>query len=247
MKKLALVGILAISSFASNFLNQKEALNILKHSPVYAQIAPRLKSGLKVKGEDEGDFYLITVYDKRGEGNLFISKDFKYTILGNILNNKTKKFIRPNYPAEPFHGNKEVVKNGVVFTIGHGKKDLYVVTDPECPFCRRFEKLAEKAKLGEKYTIHIIFMPLSFHKHSKDMIYYILSAKNNKEKAKRFKETLDGNNAWSKFKPTKEEKAKIDKIIAKSEKAANELGAKGTPTFYDKNMTEIKDRGSILK
>jgi len=247
MKKLALVGILAISSFASNLLNQKEAINILKHSPIYAQIAPRLKKGLKVKGEDEGDFYLITVYDKKGEGNIFITKNLKYTILGNILDNKTKKFIRPNYPAEPFHGNRKVVENGVVFSIGHGKKDLYVVTDPQCPFCRRFEKLAEKAHLADKYKIHLIFMPLSFHKHSKAMIYYILNANNEKEKAKRFKETLDGGNAWSKFKPTKEEKAKIDKIIAKSEKAANELGAKGTPTFYDKKMTEIKNRASIFK
>jgi len=247
MKKLALVGILAISSFASNLLNQKEALNILKHSPVYAQIAPRLKSGLKVKGQDKGDFYLITVYNKNSEGNLFITKNLKYTIFGNILNNQTKSMLHPTYPAEPFHGNKEIVKNGVVFTIGHGKKELYVVTDPQCPFCRRFERLAEQAHLTDKYTIHIIFLPLSFHKHSKAMIYYILSAKNNEEKAKRFKETLDGGNEWQKFTPTKIQKAKIDKIIAKSEKAANELKAKGTPSFYDKNLKEIKNRRSIFQ
>jgi thiol:disulfide interchange protein DsbC len=248
MKKILTVGLLALSLFASdNVLNQTEALKILKATPIYNQVAPKLKKGLKVKGQDKGDFYLITVYDKRGAGNIFITKNLKYTILGNILNNQTKQIIRPTYPAEPFSGNKQTVKDGVVFTMGHGNKDLYVVTDPECPFCQRFEKLAEQSHLADKYTIHVIFLPLAFHKHSKAMIYYILSAKNDKEKAKRFKETLNGSNAYSKFTPTKKEKENIDKIISKSEKAANELGAKGTPSFYDKNMNEIKDRGSIFR
>jgi thiol:disulfide interchange protein DsbC len=248
MKKILSIGLLTVSLFASDkVLNQNEALKILKASPYYNQVAHYLKQGFKVKGQDKGDFYLITVYGKKGGGNLFITKDLKYTILGIILNNKTKQTIQPTYPSEPFHGDKQTVKDGVVFTIGHGNKELYIVTDPECPFCQRFEKLAEKSHLSDKYTIHVIFLPLSFHKHSKDMIYYILSAKNEKEKAKRFKETLNGSKAWSKFKPTKQEKENIDKIISKSKKAANELGVKGTPSFYDKNMNEIKDRGSIFR
>jgi thiol:disulfide interchange protein DsbC len=248
MKKILGIGLLTLSLFASDkILNQNEALKILKATPIYNQVAPKLKKGLKVKGQDKGDFYLITVYDKRGEGNIFITKNLKYTILGNILNNQTKQIIRPTYPAEPFSGNKQTVKDGVVFTIGHGKKDLYVVTDPECPFCQKLEKLAEESHLGDKYTIHVIFLPLPFHKHSKAMIDYILSANDNTTKAKRFKETLDGGKEWQKFTPTKKQKAKIDAIIKKSVNAANELGAKGTPSFYDKNMNEIKDRGSIFK
>jgi thiol:disulfide interchange protein DsbC len=248
MKKILSIGLLTLSLFANDrVLNQTEALKILKSSPIYHQIEPKLKQGFKVKGQDKGDFYLITIYNKRGEGNLFITKNLKYTIFGNILNNKTAKIIRPNYPPKSFSGNRNIVKNGIVFTIGHGNKEIYVVTDPECPFCRLFEKLSEKLHLADRYTIHIIFMPLSFHKHSKAMIYYILSAKNDKEKIKRFKETLNGSNAYLKFKPTKEEKEKIDKIIAKSQKAAEELGARGTPSFYDKNMNEIKDRKSLFK
>jgi thiol:disulfide interchange protein DsbC len=248
MKKILGIGFLALSLFASDrVLNQNEALKILKATPIYNQVAPELKKGLKLKGQEKKDFYLITVYDKKGEGNLFITKDLKYTILGNILNNQTKQIIRPTYPTEPFKGNKQTVRDGVVFTIGHADKDLFIVTDPECPFCQKFEKLTEKAHLTDKYKIHVIFLPLPFHKHSKDMIYYILSAKNDKEKAKRFKETLNGGNAWSKFKPTTTEKENIDKIIAKSQKAAEELGAKGTPSFYDNNMNEIKDRRSLFR
>jgi thiol:disulfide interchange protein DsbC len=248
MRKVLLSLSLVASLFASDkLLPQKQVEKILKSSPVYSQVKSKLNKGLKVKGVDKGDFYIITVYGKRGEGNLFISKDLKYTILGNILDNKKKTLLRADYPVEPFKGNKEIVKNGIVFSFGKGKKDLYVVTDPQCPFCQRFEKLAEKSHLSDKYKIHIIFLPLSFHKHSKDMIYYILSADSESQKAKRFKETLSGGDEWKKFKATSQQKQKIDAQIEKSKRAVEELGARGTPTFYDENFTQIKNRGKLFK
>jgi thiol:disulfide interchange protein DsbC len=248
MRKVLLSLSLVAGLLASDkLLPQKQVEKILKSSPVYSQVKSKLNKGLKVKGVDKGDFYIITVYGKQGEGNLFISKDLKYTILGNILDNKKKIPLRADYPVEPFKGNKEIVKNGIVFSFGKGKNDLYIVTDPQCPFCQRFEKLAEKSHLGDKYKIHIIFLPLSFHKHSKGMIYYILSANNDTEKAKRFRDTLKGGSEWKNFKPTEKQKKEIDKIINESTKAATELGARGTPSFYDKDMKLIKDRGSLFK
>ena len=247
MRKVLLSLSLVASLFASDkLLPQKQVEKILKSSPVYSQVKSKLNKGLKVKGVDKGDFYIITVYGKRGEGNLFISKDLKYTILGNILDNKKKTLLRADYPVEPFKGNKEIVKKGIVFSFGKGKKDLYVVTDPQCPFCQRFEKLAEKSHLSDKYKIHIIFFPLPFHKHAKDMIYYILSGKDDKERSQRFQQTLTGDKSWRSFKLTKSQKEKIDKEIEKSMKAVKELKTKGTPTFYDKNFNE-KDRRTIFK
>lgn len=249
MKKVALSISLIASLFASDkLLAPQKTKNILEKTPLYSQLKSKLNKGiLKVKGVEKKDFYIITVYNKKGEGNFFVTKDLKYTILGNVLNNQTKQPIRPNYPAEAFKGNKQIVKDGVLFSFGKGKEDLYIVTDPECPFCQRFEKLAKKAKMGEKYRIHIIFLPLPFHKHSKAMIDYILSANTDKEKAKRFHETLTGDTKWKNFKPTKAQKAKIDAALKKSKKAVDELGARGTPTFYNKDMNEIKDRGSLFK
>ena len=249
MKKVVLSLGLALSLFASDkLLAPTKAKNILEKTPLYSQLKSKIDKGiLKIKGVEKKDFYIITLYDKRGEGNIFITKDLKYTILGNILDNKTKEPLRADYPAEKFSGNKEIVKEGVLFSFGKGDKDLYVVTDPECPFCQRFEKIAKKAKLGEKYKIHIIFLPLSFHKHSKAMIYYILSADSEAEKAERFHKTLTGDNSWRDFKPTPAQKAKIDAELKKAKKAVEELGAKGTPSFYDENMTEIKNRGQLFK
>jgi len=248
MKKVLLsLGIVA-SLFASDkVLSQSEALNIIKQTPVYAQLKAKLNKGIKVKGLDKKDLYVITLYNKRGEQNIFVTKDLKYTILGMVLNNKTKRPVVAIYPPEPFKGDKKIVKDGVVFSMGKGSEDIYIVTDPECPWCRKFEKMAKNTHFADKYKIHIIFLPLPFHKHAKDMIYYILSAKSESEKAKRFHETLTGDDSWKTFKLSSKEKEKIDKELLKSQKAVEELGAKGTPSFYDKNMKEIVNKGKLFK
>jgi len=249
MKKVVLSLGLVLSLFASDkLLAPTKAKTILEKTPLFSQLKTKLDKGtLKVKGVEKKDFYIITVYDKRGEGNFFVTKDLKYTILGNVIDNQTKTPLKAEYPAKKFSGKKDIVKNGVLFSFGNGDKDLYVVTDPECPFCQKFEKLAKKAKLGEQYKIHIIFLPLPFHKHSKDMIYYILSAKTDAQKAKRFHETLTGDTKWASFTPTKAQKAKIDAELKKAQKAVEELGARGTPSFYDENFTEIKNRGKLFQ
>ena len=244
MKKVLLSLSLFITLWGTDkLLPHEKVIDILKHTSIYNKIKSQ---NINVKGVEKGEFYIITLYNSKGEQDIFISKSLRYTIIGVILDNKLKKPLQPIYPPSKFKGDKEIVKNGVVFSFGTGKKDLYVVTDPECPFCQRFEKLAKRVKLSEKYRIHIIFLPLSFHKHSKAMIYYILSADSDEEKAKRFHETLTGDTKWRSFTPSREEKAKIDKEIEKSHKAVEELKAKGTPSFFDENMNEI-ERRSLLK
>ena len=248
MKKVLLSLSLIASLFAGDkFLNADQATKILQKTPFYSKMKNRLKNNLKIKGIEKSNFYIITIYDDRGEGNIFVTKDLKYTILGNIIDNKTRQYVKPNYPAKKFKGNKQIVKDGVLFSFGKGKEDLYIVTDPECPFCQRFEKMAKNSNFGKKYRIHVIFLPLPFHKHSKAMIYYILSAKTDAQKAKRFHETLQGGNEWKSFKPTAAQKAKIDDELKKSQKAVRELGARGTPYFYDENMKEIKNKGKLFQ
>jgi len=249
MKKTLLSLSLVASLFAGDIVLSKDsALNILKKTPIYTQVAQRINQDeIKVKGLDKGDLYVITLYNKKGAQNVFVTKNLKYTMLGLVLNNITKEPVIVDYPAKPFKGNPQIVKDGVLFSFGHGKKDLYIVTDPECPFCQRFEKAAKKTNFGDKYRIHVIFLPLSFHKHSMAMIEYILSAPTQDERVKRFHETLQGSDAWKSFKPTKAQKKMVAKEIEKSKKAAEELGARGTPSFYDEHMKEIKSRRRLFQ
>ncbi len=236
MKKLLLSLAIAASLFgADKLLSQKQTIEILKTTPIYSQIQPLLKKGkIKAKATEKEDFYIIELQAPRGNINIFVTKDKKYTILGRVIDNKTKKLIQPDFPK-----NAEVIKKGVMFTFGKGNKDLYLVTDPECPFCRMMEK--QKSNFLEKnYKVHVILMPLPFHKNAKAMSYYILAGKTDAERAKRMREVLRGSNEWKKYNPTPKEKAEFEKELQNAQKAANELQARGTPSVYDENFKPIE-------
>jgi len=234
MKKFLISITLAASLFSfDKVLPQNKTMEILKSTPIYNQIAPLIKKGkIKTKATLKDNFYIIEIITPRGKGLIYVTKDKKYTIIGRVLK-QNGQMLMPNFPK-----NVEIIKKGVMFTFGEGKKDIYIVTDPECPFCRMLEK-QKKDILKKNYKVHVILMPLPFHKHAKAMSYYILAAKTDKERAKRMSEVLEGSNAWKNYHPSKEEIAKFNKELEKAKKAALELGAQGTPSIYDKNFNPI--------
>ena len=234
MKKIILGLSVAASLFAyDKVLPQKETINILKATPIYGQLAPMIKNGkIKTKATLKDNFYIIEIDTPRGKGLIYVTKNKKYTIIGRVLKSNGQMLI-PNFPK-----NAEIIKKGVLFTFGKGKKEIYLVTDPQCPFCRMMEK-EKKALLAKDYKVHVILMPLPFHKYAKAMSYYILAAKTDAQKAKRLQDILSGSNEWKNFKPTKQQKAEFDKELQNAKKAAMELGAQGTPSVYDKNFNPI--------
>jgi thiol:disulfide interchange protein DsbC len=236
MKKLFLSLSVAISLFASDkLLPQKELNSVLKSSILYPRLAQDIKKGLiKVRGVKKDGFYIINIQTKRGAGNIYITADKKYTIIGRILNNKNGSTLSANFPV-----NKKIVNEGISFSFGNGKKDLYVVTDPECPFCRMMEQKT-KNTLAKNYRVHVILFPLPFHKDAKAMSCYILAGKTDKEKSQRMKKTMLGGNEWKNYKPSKAELNKCYGELEKSKRAAIELQAKGTPSVYDENFNSIE-------
>ncbi len=231
MKKILISVTLTLSLFGfDKALPQNKTIEVLKSTPLYNQL--KSIKNAKYKAVKKDGFYIIVVDTPKGKALLYVTADKKYTILGKVID-KNGKVLTPNFPK-----NKQIIQNGVMFTFGNGKKDIYIVTDPECPFCRMMEK-QKRDILNKNYRVHVILMPLPFHKYAKSMSYYILAGKTDAERAKRMKETLEGSNAWKNFHPTKEQIKKFNEELNKSKKAAMELGAQGTPSVYDKNFNPI--------
>ncbi len=231
MKKILLSSVLVLSLFGfDKTLPQKETIEVLKSTPLYNQL--KSIKNAKYKAVKKDGFYIIVVDAPRGKALLYVTADKKYTILGKVID-KNGKVLIPNFPK-----NSEIIKNGVMFTFGHGKKEIYLVTDPECPFCRMMEK-QKRDILNKNYKVHVILMPLPFHKNAKAMSYYVLAGKTDQERAKRMKEVLEGGNEWKNFHPTKEQIKKFNEELKNSKKAALELGAEGTPSVYDNNFSPI--------
>ena len=135
-----------------------------------------------------------------------------------------------------------IIKDGISFSYGKGSKDLYLVTDPECPYCVKFEKAAE-GKLDE-YRVHVILYPLSFHKKAPAMVEWIMQGKSDAEKKERLSQITLKNSteyktlitdAGKPFKYTQKTQGQMGKSV----KAVRELGVRGTPAIYDGSFTQV--------
>jgi thiol:disulfide interchange protein DsbC len=248
-----IIGVTSLSLYATNnsnnikenidkqyTLNNIQAQNVLKNTFLWNNIQKDIKDKkISLFGKDLGDLYGIRITDKRlgKSGVVYITKDKKYVILGKVVNNKTKTIVNIRKPVDI-----KKVEKAITFTAGEGSKNLYIITDPECPYCRMLQEKKGK-DLFNNYKLHIILFPLSFHKYAKGMSYYILAGKTNKERFNRFKDTLSGGNKWKNFDNkvmTAKEQKEFDKQLNYNLKIGEELGVRGTPTIYDSKFKEVR-------
>lgn len=172
--------------------------------------------------------------------NAFLDKKTGAIYFGNGYNKEGNPLVFPK-EAKP-------IMEGVSFSYGMGAKELYLVTDPECPYCSKFAQ-ASAGKLGD-YRVHVIFLPLSFHKNAPAMVEWILQGKDDAEKKERYDQiTLKNATEYKKLitdatKPFAYTPA-TKEMVAKSLTAVQELGARGTPALYDALFRETA-LGDIL-
>ena len=201
---------------------------------------------LTIKGAiEKPESYILRLVAKspRGSQNItaFLNKKTSELYIGTAYDKKGKII---EFPKDP-----KIVKEGVAFTYGTGKKEIYLITDPECPYCSRFEK-ASNGKLDD-YTVHVILFPLSFHKKSPAMTEWIMMGKDDAQKRARFEEVmLKGSKKYSELiKDAKKPfvySTEAQTYIKKSEEAARELNMRGTPALYDAELNSLS-QGEILK
>jgi thiol:disulfide interchange protein DsbC len=187
-----------------------------------------------VKGQKLDKFVQLMFEAPNGQRfEAIVIPDSDYIIVGRVFDSSGSPQLLPADMAK--------VEEGAAFKIGSGPKTVYLVTDPECPYCRDLEeRMSKNEKLESEYTVKIIPMPLSFHKNARQMFRYILAGKDDQERAKRMREVMSGkDSAWKEFKPSDEERRKLDEIIDRGIEAAKELGARGTPSTFDEKGNQI--------
>lgn len=171
--------------------------------------------------------YKVRVKDAKNKiFEVAIDKNGEYLFLTNkIINTKTQQSIEIPIDITP-------LKNKELFTYGKGKEVLYVFTDPECPYCKNFEKVWSKLK--DKYTLKVFFFNLPFHKKADAMSYYILGGGSVNTSANRLIEIAKGNDKnWEAYEVTENDKAKFDEILKDSKNLGSSIGVRGTPAVFD--------------
>lgn len=236
MKKKLLIASMLVSIMTVAVKAVEIKLDAVKLNEIKSSNKILQKSHLQIEsGIDKGSIYFLKVkaVSKRGSTlfETFVDKQTGFVYFGSAFDKEGKQLIFPK--------DISVIKEGVVFSYGTGSKDLYLVTDPECPYCTKFEKAA-KGNLDD-YTVHVIFYPLPFHKKAPAMIEWIMQGKNDSEKKERLDQIALKNSTEYKSLIKDEKKPFIytsstQSIMDRSLRAVRELGTRGTPTTYDENF-----------
>ncbi len=154
---------------------------------------------------------------------------------------KLKKVLGPRFQEVKVADLKALpeTKEGMV-VLGNpkGKTTIYVVDDPECPFCAKLD--AELKKLLEKrkdLKVEVILFPLDFHKHAAGISANIVCANDNKKKAEILEKSFEAvrNRNISKLSDLElKEKCKdkdVNEILRQNFMFARSVGVSGTPTL----------------
>lgn len=178
------------------------------------------------------DLYLVKGIDAKGQAfSIVTDKNGDYLVLtNNVFDVKKQSSIK--IPVD-----MSALKDKELFTYGTGKDVYYVFTDPECPYCHKFEASWEKLK--DKVTFKVFFFNLDFHKNANAMSRWILSAKSNDEKAARLGAIGKGDTKYKDLKLNDEQIKAFGKILEQSKALGVQVGVQGTPAVFDTKGNSI--------
>ncbi len=240
MKKKFLLPLLMAAGLSTSLFAEQAKLDastldkLKENSLVLKQSNITLKEGI-----DLGTVYFLKLENQTQRGSMisfaFYDKQSGAIYEGRGFDKDGKQFVFPK--------DIQAIKDGICFSYGSGSKHIYLVTDPECPYCVKFEK-ATNGKLDD-YTVHVILYPLPFHKNAPAMVEWIMQGKDDAEKRKRLEAiTYSGSQEYRSIagdatKPFSYSPAVLEQV-KKAQAATREIGARGTPAVFDENYNPIK-------
>ncbi|NQY20204.1 MAG: thioredoxin fold domain-containing protein [Campylobacteraceae bacterium] len=207
-----LLSTLSAKEVSPKVLKEISSLKMLKNSGVEVK-----------KAYIQNDIYLLEALIQGRLQTLFLTKDKKNLITGKVYD--VNKAMELSIPI-----NVAILKGKEGFSYGEGKDEYYLFTDPECPYCKKFESYFPKLKKHVK--INVLFYPLDFHKNAIDLAAFILSHKTADSKAQAMFDAEPSLKAFKNKKYKKGEKEKLVKIIKEQMALGERLGVRGTPTLF---------------
>lgn len=179
---------------------------------------------------DAQSLYLLNVTIRGKADSIFLTKDKKYIIAGDVISTQDGRPLEVPVDLSSTLGKE-------AFTFGKGKDEYVLFTDPECPYCKKFESYF--SQIEDKVKIRVFFFPLDFHKNAKDISLFIMSQNSYEEKVKAMTTTTKDSTEFKNRKIKKEKLEKLEKHLKEQMKIAASLGVRGTPSVYDKNGNKV--------
>ena len=188
MKKLLLTSVFVASALFGQDAELQKVKNDLENNSGLKNFNTKILEIQKLKNTD-GWYTAIGVQETQ-QGN----RTFNFTTNKNVIifggaydiNSGENLSLKVDY-------NK--LKESANYTIGNGEKEYFLITDPECPYCKQLEEklplLKDKAKIHVFLTADVI----PTHWLAKGVINYINSLPADKKEAEARKLFLEKDNA----------------------------------------------------
>lgn len=212
-------GLSAADKLSEKELKEIQALPLLNMAKVQVQ-----------DGTDFGSLYGLNVKVQGRMDTVFLTKDKKYLLPGDAISTQNGQPLELPIDISPTLGKE-------AFTFGKGKDEYVLFTDPECPYCKKFESYF--SQIEDKVKIRVFFFPLSFHENAKDISLYIMSQNSYKDKVDAMINTTKDSEEFKNRKIDSTKLAKLEKSLEEQMTIATDLGISGTPTLFDKNGNRI--------
>ncbi|WP_457643351.1 DsbC family protein [Persephonella sp.] len=156
-------------------------------------------------------------------------------ILGKEKAEKLKKALGDRLYDIKIVDLKKLPKEHLI-TYGNPDAELtvYVITDPECPYCARFDKEMKKVLKNRKdVKFEVVLFPLPFHKHAQKISQRIVCEKSEKKKKEILQQSFDAvnNKEYSKLEKLGKECEEGKKAIDKHLMFGAQSGIGGTPAI----------------
>lgn len=209
----------APANLSKNEIKNIESLELFKRAQIKIDTAV-----------DAGSLYLLNIKVRGASDEIYLTKDKKYIIAGDAINTATGEKL--TIPADM----SDVVGNEA-FTYGNGKDEYILFTDPQCPYCKKFESYFPQIK--DKVKFRVFYFPLDFHKEARDISLYIMSLKTKEQKEQALLNTTKDTPAFKNKKYAKGEKEKLEKHLEKQLDVASKLKVRGTPAVFDKEGNKV--------
>lgn len=212
----------AMEQISDKLVKEIESLNLFQGAQVKV-----------LKGFDSGDLYLLNVTVRGQQSKIYLTKDKKYLIAGDVVNTESGRALDiPDLPVDikPTLGKE-------AFTFGKGNDEYVLFTDPECPYCKKFESYF--SQIEDKVKIRVFFYPLPSHANAKDISIYIMSQKSYGDKVKAMTTTKADTPDFVNRKIDEKELEKLEKTLEEQMEIANKLGVRGTPSVFDTKGNKV--------
>ncbi|WP_321315327.1 DsbC family protein [Halarcobacter sp.] len=226
--KTALIALAIISAANAATLLPQDKINEFQNLALFKKAQINIDRGF-----DAGDVYLLNITVRGKAHKIYLTKDKKYLVQGEMVDTNTGMPLTiPDMPVDlkPTLGKEAL-------TFGTGKDEYVLFTDPECPYCKKFESYFHQ--IEDKVKMRVFFYPLPFHKNAKDISLYIMSKNDYKSQTKAMTETTKDTPDFKNRKYKDGELKKLQKHLDEQMAIATKLGVSGTPSVFNKDGKKV--------